>query len=88
MAKAKNAALRKADRAKEDEFYTILSYIENMLKEILRFKPETYTIEDDSYTDDKGIVKGLLEFANVRALYKAHTKNAETVDYYHSKNPE
>ena len=26
----------------------ILSYIENMLKEILRFKPETYTIEDDS----------------------------------------
>ncbi len=52
------------------------------------FKHMGYTIEDDSYTDDKGIVKGLLEFANVRALYKAHTKNAETVDYYHSKNPE
>lgn len=32
MAKAKNAALRKADRAKEDEFYTILSYIEKELR--------------------------------------------------------
>ena len=47
-----------------------------------------YTIDANSYTDTNGTVKGLLEFANVRALYKAHTRNAETVDYYHSKNPE
>ena len=32
QAKSKNAALRKADRTKEDEFYTILSYIEKELK--------------------------------------------------------
>ena len=52
------------------------------------FQHMGYTIDADSYTDTNGTVKGLLEFANVRALYKAHTRNAETVDYYHSKNPE
>ena len=52
------------------------------------FQHMGYTIDANSYTDTNGTVKGLLEFANVRALYKAHTRNAETVDYYHSKNPE
>lgn len=32
MAKAKNSALRKADRVKEDEFYTIMTYIEKELR--------------------------------------------------------
>lgn len=54
----------------------------------LYFQHMGYSIDADSYTDNKGIVKGLLEFSNVRALYKTHTRNAETVDYYHSKNPE
>ena len=52
------------------------------------FEHMGYSIDTNSYTDTNGTVKGLLEFANVRALYKAHTRNAETVDYYHSKNPE
>ncbi len=47
-----------------------------------------YTIDADSYTDDKGIVKGLLEYKNIRDLYKAHTANAEVVDFYHSMYPE
>lgn len=47
-----------------------------------------YTIDAESYTDDKGIVKGLLEYKNVRDLYMAHTQRAEVVDYYHSKFPE
>ena len=52
------------------------------------FQHMGYTIDANSYTDTDGTVKGLLEVANVRALYKAHTRNAETVDYYHSQNPE
>lgn len=47
-----------------------------------------YTIDADAYTDNKGIVKGLLEYKNIRDLYKSHTKRAEVVDYYHSKYPE
>ncbi len=47
-----------------------------------------YTIDADSYTDNKGIVKGLLEYKNIRDLYKAHTRRAEVVDYYHSMYPE
>ncbi len=47
-----------------------------------------YTIDEQAYTDDKGIVKGLLEYKNIRDLYQQHTKNAEVVDYYHSMYPE
>lgn len=47
-----------------------------------------YDIDAESYTDDKGLVKGLLEYKNIRNLYIDHTKNAEVVDYYHSMFPE
>ena len=49
-----------------------------------------YTIDDNSFKDNgaDALVKGLLEYANVRALYKAHTKAAEVVDFYHSMYPE
>ena len=47
-----------------------------------------YDIDADSYTDDKGIVKGLLEYKNVRNIYIQHTKDAEAVDFYHSMYPE
>ncbi len=47
-----------------------------------------YDIDADSYTDDKGIVKGLLEYKNVRDIYIQHTKDAEVQDYYHSMYPE
>ena len=47
-----------------------------------------YDIDDESYTDDKGIVKGLLEYSNIRKLYKDHTRQAEVVDFYHSMYPE
>ena len=47
-----------------------------------------YTIDADSYTDDKGIVKGLLEYKNVRDIYIQHTKEAEAQDFYHSMLPE
>jgi len=49
-----------------------------------------YTIDADTYKDSgaNGLVKGLLEYANVRALYKAHTHQAEVVDFYHSMYPE
>ena len=49
-----------------------------------------YTIDADTYKDNgsKALVKGLLEYANVRALYKAHTRQAEVVDFYHSMYPE
>ncbi len=49
-----------------------------------------YTIDAETYKDNgsNGLVKGLLEYANVRALYKNHTRNAEAVDYYHSMFPE
>ena len=47
-----------------------------------------YTIEPEAYTDDKGLVKGLLEYKNIRDLYIQHTKDAEAVDFYHSMYPE
>ena len=49
-----------------------------------------YTIDANTYKDegDDALVKGLLEYSNVRALYKAHTRQAETVDFYHSMFPE
>ncbi len=49
-----------------------------------------YTIDAETYKDNgsNGLVKGLLEYSNVRALYKNHTRNAEVVDYYHSMYPE
>ena len=49
-----------------------------------------YTLELDTYVDngDRALVKGLLEYENVRNLYKAHTANAVTLDYYHSRLPE
>ncbi|MBQ8099040.1 MAG: sirohydrochlorin cobaltochelatase [Bacteroidaceae bacterium] len=42
-----------------------------------------YTCNDETMLN-----KGLLEYANVRQLWMNHTRNAEAVDYYHSKNPE
>ena len=39
-------------------------------------------------SDETQIMNGLLERENVRQLWMNHTKNAEKVDYYHSKNPE
>ena len=49
-----------------------------------------YTIDENTYKDTgaDALVKGLLEYQNIRALYKAHTRNAEVVDYYHSMYPE
>ncbi len=47
-----------------------------------------YDIDAESYTDNKGIVKGLLEYSNVRQLYMAHTQRAEVQDFYHSMYPE
>ena len=49
-----------------------------------------YQIIDEFYKDEgeNGLVKGLLEFKNIRKLYKDHTRNAEVVDYYHSMYPE
>lgn len=50
-----------------------------------------YTIQEDPYYTDNGedaLVKGLLEYDNIRALYKQHTKDAEAVDFYHSMYPE
>lgn len=39
-------------------------------------------------SNETQIMNGLLERENVRQLWMNHTKNAEKVDYYHSKNPE
>lgn len=50
-----------------------------------------YTIQETPYYTDEGedaLVKGLLEYKNIRDLYIDHTKNAEAVDYYHSMYPE
>ncbi len=48
------------------------------------------TTATGTYKDsgEGALVKGLLEYANVRALYKGHTRSAEVVDYYHSMYPE
>ena len=47
-------------------------------------------LETPYYTDegDDALVKGLLEYKNIRTLYIDHTKNAEAVDFYHSRLPE
>ncbi len=34
------------------------------------------------------VLKGLLDFVDIRDLWMQHTKNAVVVDYYHTKNPE
>ena len=50
------------------------------------FSKKGYTCNDDTQ-----IVKGLLEYENIRALWINHTKSAlagDPLDYYHSKNPE
>ena len=50
-----------------------------------------YNIIEDPYYKDNGtdaLVKGLLEYKNIRDIYINHTKNAETVDFYHSMYPE
>ena len=49
-----------------------------------------YSIDDDTFKDSgsNALVKGLLEYQNIRALYKAHTRQAEVVDFYHSMFPE
>lgn len=49
-----------------------------------------YTIEEDPYYTDEGadaLVKGLLEYDNIRRIYIQHTQEAEVVDYYHSMYP-
>lgn len=49
-----------------------------------------YEIPEKAYTDngEGALVKGLLEYRNVRDIYKNHTRNAEVVDFYHSMYPE
>lgn len=50
-----------------------------------------YTITESPYYTDNGadaLVKGLLEYKNIRDIYVNHTRNAETVDFYHSMYPE
>lgn len=49
-----------------------------------------YTIDANTYKDNgaDALVKGLLEYSNIRTLYKNHTKHAEKVDFYHSMYPE
>ncbi len=49
-----------------------------------------YDIDQNTFKDSgsDALVKGMLEYANIRALYKNHTKNAEVVDFYHSMYPE
>jgi sirohydrochlorin cobaltochelatase len=49
------------------------------------FQKNGYTCDDNTQ-----IVKGLLEYDNIRGLWINHTKNAiagDPLDYYHSKNP-
>ena len=49
-----------------------------------------YTIDQNTFKDNgaDALVKGLLEYQNIRALYKNHTRQAEVVDFYHSMFPE
>jgi len=49
-----------------------------------------YSIDENTFKDNgsDALVKGLLEYSNIRALYKNHTRQAETVDFYHSMYPE
>ncbi len=53
------------------------------------FGNKGYDIDPVAFTDNgEGLVKGLLEYKNIRNLYINHTANAEVVDYYHSMFPE
>ena len=49
-----------------------------------------YSIDQSTFRDNgsDALVRGLLEYDNVRALYKSHTRQAEVVDFYHSMYPE
>lgn len=49
-----------------------------------------YTIDANTFKDngDNALVKGLLEYKNIRDIYMNHTRNAEVVDFYHSMYPE
>ena len=48
------------------------------------------TTATGTYVDNgsNALVKGLLEYKNIRDIYKQHTRRAEVVDYYHSMYPE
>jgi sirohydrochlorin cobaltochelatase len=48
------------------------------------------TTQNGTYVDNgsNALVKGLLEYKNIRDIYIAHTRAAETVDFYHSMFPE
>ena len=48
------------------------------------------TTENGTYVDngENALVKGLLEYKNIRNIYIQHTKDAEVVDFYHSMYPE
>ena len=48
------------------------------------------TTQNGTYVDNgsNALVKGLLEYKNIRDIYMAHTRAAETVDFYHSMFPE
>lgn len=49
-----------------------------------------YDIDENTFKDNgsDALVKGLLEYSNVRALYINHTRQADVVDFYHSMYPE
>ena len=46
-----------------------------------------YTIDESTFTEAK-LVKGLLDYPEIRDIYIDHTTKAEAKDYYHSKLPE
>ena len=54
------------------------------------FQHMGYSIDQNTFKDNgtDALVKGLLEYQNIRALYKQHTRQAEVVDFYHSMYPE
>jgi len=49
-----------------------------------------YQIDESAYKDngEGALVKGLLEYKNIRDIYINHTNAAEKVDFYHSMYPE
>ena len=54
------------------------------------FQHMGYSIDQNTFKDNgtDALVKGLLEYQNVRNIYKQHTRQAEVVDFYHSMYPE
>ena len=54
------------------------------------FQHMGYTIDPATFKDNgnDALVKGMLEYENIRAIYKQHTRQAEVVDFYHSMFPE